>query len=191
MKNESFEAASIFKVYGVMSVSSLILSKTYSSLPNQKKASDSARTAFGIIERTSKIDSMSLLGLRPTKFFGKIEFKNVFFEYPTRPQVKILQNFNLLINNGETNALVGQSGSGKSTVIGLLLRFYDVTGGSVELDGVDIRRLNIGWLRSKIGIVSQEPALFDYSIRENILNGDLNKIEVNLLAILLIFNEKY
>ena len=90
-----------------------------------------------------------------------------------------MQNFNLSIRNGETNALVGQSGCGKSTTISLLLRFYDVMEGSVKLDGIDIRELNIEWLRSNIGIVSQEPVLFDCSIKENILNGNLMNPNVN------------
>ena len=149
-------------------------------MPDQKKARISTKTAFKIIERKSCIDSISSEGLKPELLAGNIEFKNVYFEYPTRPGVKILQNFNLKVRNGQTNALVGQSGCGKSTTISLLLRFYDVTSGSVELDGVDIRRLNIEWLRSQIGIVSQEPVLFDYSIKENILNGDLMKPGVSL-----------
>jgi ABC-type multidrug transport system fused ATPase/permease subunit len=77
-------------------------------------------------------------------------------------------------------ALVGPSGCGKSTTIALLLRFYDSTSGEILLDGVEIKTLNIQWLRSQIGIVSQEPILFNYSIRENIANGDLNDENVNL-----------
>ena len=86
--------------------------------------------------------------------------------------------FNLSVKNGQSNALVGTSGCGKSTNIALLLRFYDPTHGSILLDGVDIKKLNIQWLRSQIGIVSQEPVLFDYSIRENIENGDTNRQQV-------------
>ena len=131
-----------------------------------------AKTVFKLIDRKSKIDSMSEDGIKLDNVIGKIEFKNVHFEYSTRPGIKILNGFNLSVNNGETNALVGPSGCGKSTTISLLLRFYDPTNGEILLDGIDIKKFNIQWLRSQIGIVSQEPILFNYSIKENIANGD-------------------
>jgi len=170
--------ADLYKVYAVMTFSSIILGRVYALLPDQRKARDSTATAFGIIERESAIDSMGREGEKPKSVVGEIEFKNVCFEYPTRPGIKVLDNFSLRIRNGETNALVGQSGCGKSTTVALLLRFYDVAGGSIELDGVDIRRLNVEWLRSQIGIVSQEPALFDYSVMENVVNGSLVNMNV-------------
>ena len=80
-------------------------------------------------------------------------------------------SFNLRVPAGRTVALVGGSGSGKSTVIALLERFYDPAAGEVTLDGVDIRRLRLKWLRAQMGLVSQEPALFATSIQENILFG--------------------
>ncbi len=173
IKNDGLAVANLYKVYAVMTFSSLILGRVYALLPDQKKARDSTVTAFRIIERQSAIDSMSNDGEKPKVVVGDIEFKNVCFEYPTRPGVKVLDNFSLRIQNGEATALVGQSGCGKSTTVALLLRFYDVTKGCIELDGVDIRKLNIEWLRGQIGIVSQEPALFDYSIMENVVNGNL------------------
>lgn len=176
------ETRDLYKVYGTMTFSSMILGAVYSQIPDQKKARSAAKTALKMIERVSKIDSMSNEGVRPDLCEGNIEFKNVSFEYPTRPGVRILNDFNLVVRNGETNALVGQSGCGKSTTISLLLRFYDVTDGTIELDGVDIRNLNIEWLRSKIGIVSQEPILFDYSIRKNIENGDLTRSDVKKIC---------
>lgn len=184
IKSDGLATANLYKIYAMMTFSSLILGRVYSSIPDQKKARDSTKTAFAIINRVSKIDAMSTLGLKPEKLVGNIEFKNVEFEYPSSPGIKILQNFNLSIKKGETNALVGQSGSGKSTTVSLLLRFYDVIGGSVELDGVNIKELNIQWLRSQIGIVSQEPVLYDYSIRENITDGDLSRKDVILKDLL-------
>ena len=178
MQNDGLRVVNLFRVYAVMTFSSMLLGRVYAQLPDQKKARDSTRTAFKIIERTSKIDSMSEEGLKMDKIIGNIEFKNVSFEYTTRPNFKILNNFNLSIKNGQSNALVGQSGCGKLTTIALLLRFYDVTGGSIELDGIDIRKFNIQWLRSQIGIVSQEPVLYDCSIKENISNGDLTRENV-------------
>ncbi|KAG5535024.1 hypothetical protein RHGRI_022959 [Rhododendron griersonianum] len=111
---------------------------------------------------------------------GDIEFKNVEFAYPSRPETSIFQNFNLKIPVGLTTTLVGGSGSGKSTVIALLQRFYDPMGGEICLDGVAIDKLQLKWLRSQMGLVSQEPALFATSIKENILfgkeDGDMEEI---------------
>ncbi|KAG5880049.1 hypothetical protein JTB14_018474 [Gonioctena quinquepunctata] len=103
---------------------------------------------------------------------GDIEFKNVTFSYPTRQQQLILQDFNLKVSPGKTIAIVGASGNGKSTVVSLLERFYDVNGGSITLDGHDIRTLDPSWLRKRaLGLISQEPVLFGTSIMENIRYG--------------------
>jgi ATP-binding cassette, subfamily B (MDR/TAP), member 1 len=102
---------------------------------------------------------------------GKIEFVNVRFRYSNRPETRILRQFSLRCHPNETVALVGPSGSGKSTVIALLQRFYDHWSGKILLDGHDIRILNLSWLRSLMGLVQQEPALFNLSIRDNIAYG--------------------
>jgi len=114
------------------------------------------------------IDVSSPLGEKPSQVVGKIEFNDVTFSYPTRQEIKVFDGFNLTIEAGKTVALVGPSGSGKSTVVGLIERFYDPLSGSVSLDGVDLRSLNVSWLRKQIGLVSQEPALFATTIKENI-----------------------
>ncbi|CAG11904.1 unnamed protein product [Tetraodon nigroviridis] len=106
------------------------------------------------------------------KFNGEISLENVRFNYPSRPSVPVLQGLSLTVKNGETLALVGSSGCGKSTTIQLLERFYDPREGRVALDGVNVKELNIRWLRSQMGIVSQEPVLFDCSLAENIAYGD-------------------
>jgi ABC-type multidrug transport system fused ATPase/permease subunit len=108
---------------------------------------------------------------QPTCIQGAVDFNEVFFAYPTRPNTDVLRNFSLSIAPNQTVALVGASGAGKSTVVSLLQRFYDVTSGSITLDGYDIRNLDIKWLRSHISYVQQEPQLFGLSIRENILYG--------------------
>ena len=90
------------------------------------------------------------------------------FSYPARDKVQILNGLNLEISSGTTVALVGPSGCGKSTCIQLIQRFYDANGGQVLIDGKDIRDINLGWLRDNIGIVGQEPVLFDCTIKENI-----------------------
>lgn len=131
-----------------------------------------AHKIYEAIDRTPYIDSFQDdVGEKPSDFQGEIVFKNVRFTYPSRPNVPILENFNLEINPGETVALVGSSGSGKSTIIGLLERFYSSLGGSILIDGRPIENINIKWLRRQMALVSQEPTLFSVTIYENIAYG--------------------
>ncbi|XP_075037496.1 bile salt export pump-like [Mixophyes fleayi] len=130
-----------------------------------------ATLIYETIEKAPIIDSMSEEGHKLDHVKGIIEFHNVNFHYPSRPEVKILSDLSISINPGETTAFVGPSGSGKSSTIQLIQRFYDPTDGKVTLDGHDIRTLNIQWLRSLIGIVEQEPVLFATTIAENIKYG--------------------
>jgi len=102
---------------------------------------------------------------------GRVGFHNVTFSYPSRPNNTVLNDFTLEVPANTTAALVGSSGAGKSTVIALLQRFYDVDMGTIEVDGHDITTMDLKWLRSQIGYVQQEPQLFGMSVRENILYG--------------------
>ena len=102
---------------------------------------------------------------------GDVELQGLDLHYPSRPDSKIYNNYNLKIKSGQTVALVGGSGSGKSTAINLIERFYDPTAGAVFLDGVDLKSINVQSLRNHISIVSQEPVLFVGSIGENIATG--------------------
>ena len=102
---------------------------------------------------------------------GKVTLKDVSFAYPSRSNVPVLKNFNLTVPPNTTAALVGSSGAGKSTVVALLQRFYDVDNGSIEIDGRDIRSLDLNWLRQHIGYVQQEPTVFGLTVRENICYG--------------------
>ena len=104
-------------------------------------------------------------------------FNNVTFSYPTKKNTKIIDNFNLKAEPGKTIAIVGSSGSGKTTLTNLLLRFYDVDKGNILINGVDIKDIDLSWLRANIGIVSQEPILTSGTIRENILYGVDNYTE--------------
>lgn len=107
---------------------------------------------------------------------GDVQFVDVHFRYPTRPTVRILRHFSLKCLSKNTTALVGPSGSGKSTTVALLQRFYDPLRGQVLLDGHNIRVLNLRWLRSLMGLVQQEPVLFNLSIRENIAYEDNSRV---------------
>ncbi|CAF4000482.1 unnamed protein product [Rotaria sordida] len=131
-----------------------------------------AQIFFDLFDRTPRIDNGSVDGRQLDNFRGQIEFNQVEFAYPSRPSSCILNQFQFTIEPGQRVALIGQSGCGKSTVIQLLERFYDVTCGRVYLDGVDIRELNIHWLRSQFSLVNQEPILFDMTIAENIAYGE-------------------
>lgn len=113
---------------------------------------------------------------------GYIEFRNVSFSYPSRPGVSILRNLNIKVRAGETVALVGSSGNGKSTILQLLQRFYDPDAGQVLLDGCDISQLNLSFYRSNLALVGQEPVLFSTSIGENIRYGKPDASELEIIA---------
>ncbi|ORX65020.1 P-glyco protein [Basidiobolus meristosporus CBS 931.73] len=147
-------------------------------------AQGAAAKVYEIIERQSMIDPSSDEGRRidysnPEKSLqGYIEFQDVSFTYPCRLDVPILKNFNLQVKPGQTVALVGSSGSGKSTCVQLLERFYDPTKGTVSIDGIDLKEFNIKDLRRSIGLVGQEPVLFGTSIYENIVWGSRNDDDI-------------
>ncbi|CAL2049482.1 unnamed protein product [Caenorhabditis brenneri] len=127
---------------------------------------------FRVIDNVPEINCTKKGGRRPEKINGKLNFDNVQFTYPTRPDVKILKGVSFEVNPGETVALVGHSGCGKSTSIGLLMRFYNQCAGTIKLDEVPIEDYNIQWLRSTIGVVQQEPIIFLASVAENVRMGD-------------------
>lgn len=126
------------------------------------------------------IDSSSPLGLRPPNITGEITFDNVNFAYPTRPDKTIFEGFDLKIEAGTTVALVGPSGGGKSTIASLIERFYDPRAGKVLLDGIDLKLMNVHYLRSQIGYIGQEPKLFAMSIADNIRCGKLTATVVEV-----------
>jgi ABC-type methionine transport system ATPase subunit len=130
--------------------------------------------AFRIVEtlkRVPNVDWQAQEGVQLDKVHGDIVFSSVRFSYPSRPDAVVLSGLDLSLNAGKTAALVGASGSGKSTVIQLLQRFYLPSSGSITLDGVELATLNVSWLRQQLGLVSQEPVLFATSIIENIRYG--------------------
>ncbi|RLN48604.1 hypothetical protein BBJ29_008200 [Phytophthora kernoviae] len=138
---------------------------------DSNKAEHAAANVFKIIDRVPEIDSTATSGIVLSSVQGNISFKQVAFAYPSRPNSTIYQEYNLTVRQGQTVALVGASGSGKSTAIALLERFYNPTSGMVTLDGHDVRSLSLPWLRDRISLVSQEPVLFVGTIAENIALG--------------------
>jgi ATP-binding cassette subfamily B protein len=118
----------------------------------------------------------------PARARGEISFENVTFRYPSRPDSAALQDFSLRVRPGETVALVGPSGAGKSTVLQLLLRFHDPDGGSVRLDGIDLREFEPQALRAQLALVPQDPVLFGTDAAENIRYGRLDATQAEVEA---------
>jgi ATP-binding cassette subfamily B (MDR/TAP) protein 1 len=142
------------------------------------KAASAAEELFKTIDRVSEIDAISEEGQQPQECIGDIEISGIHFAYPSRPTVKVLQGLDLHIPANKTTALVGASGSGKSTVVGLLERWYEYDQGQIRLDGVELNKLNVGWLRTNIRLVQQEPALFKGTVYANVAFGLVGTIGV-------------
>ena len=134
---------------------------------------------FSTIDRVSPLDPKSESGKKLDIVEGNVELRNIRHIYPSRPEVVIMEDVSLVVPAGKTTALVGASGSGKSTIVGLVERFYDPVGGSVHLDGHDLQDLNLRWLRHNISLVSQEPTLFATTIAGNICHGLIGTIHEN------------
>uniref|UniRef100_A0A8C3JVM9 Bile salt export pump n=1 Tax=Calidris pygmaea TaxID=425635 RepID=A0A8C3JVM9_9CHAR len=171
LEEEEYSPGTLLQVFFGVLVGALNLGQASPCLEAFATGRGAAANIFETIDKKPVIDCMSEDGYKLDKVRGEIEFHNVTFHYPSRPDVKILDNLNMVIKAGETTAFVGASGAGKSTTIQLIQRFYDPTDGMITLDGHDIRSLNIQWLRSQIGIVEQEPVLFATTIAENIRYG--------------------
>ncbi|KAJ8562466.1 hypothetical protein K7X08_011757 [Anisodus acutangulus] len=155
------------------------------ALPNLSimiEAMTAASKIFELIDRKPEIDSEDTNGRVLAYVRGHTEFKEVSFSYPSRPQVQGPQKFCLKVKSGKTVGIVGGRGSGKSTIVCLLERFYDLVKGDILLDGHKIKRLKLQWLRSQMGLVNQEPVLFATSIKENILFGSGASMEMVIEA---------
>jgi ATP-binding cassette subfamily B (MDR/TAP) protein 1 len=135
------------------------------------RAASAASELFQLMDRESTIDPFHESGEKLTDVKGDLDFGNVSFAYPTRPDVNVLNDFSLHIPAGKTTALVGASGSGKSTIVGLIERWYNPLSGTIKLDGQPIELFNLKWLRQQVRLVQQEPVLFAGSVAENIANG--------------------
>ncbi|VFQ60302.1 unnamed protein product [Cuscuta campestris] len=171
IKHEFATFSNLFMVFFALTMSATGVSQATGLAPDLNKAKDSAASIFDILDRKPQVDSSNELGETLPSVRGDIELRHVSFKYPTRPDMQIFKNLCLTMPAGKTCALVGESGSGKSTVISLVERFYDPESGEILLDGVCIKNLKLSWLRQQMGLVSQEPILFNESIWDNIAYG--------------------
>ena len=143
----------------------------FSFAPDMGKAKQAASELKKLFDRVPEIDAWSNEGDPLDSVDGSIEFRDVHFRYPTRPEQPVLRGLDLIVKPGQYVALVGASGCGKSTTISLIERFYNPLAGGIFVDGKEISTLNLGQYRSCLALVSQEPTLYQGTIRENILLG--------------------
>ncbi|KAK6491454.1 ATP-dependent translocase ABCB1-like isoform X1 [Huso huso] len=178
--DEGYTIGKVLTVFFSVMIGAFAVGQTSPNMQSFASARGAAHKIFHIIDSEPKIDSFSDSGYKPDHIKGNIEFRNVHFTYPSRPDTKVLKGVNLKVSSGQTIALVGSSGCGKSTTVQLLQRFYDTDEGTITIDGNDIRSLNVKCLRENIGVVSQEPVLFATSILENIRYGreDVSQAEI-------------
>ncbi|XP_020260798.1 ABC transporter B family member 2-like isoform X2 [Asparagus officinalis] len=161
--------SSVMKSFMVLIVTALAMGETLAMAPDIIKGNQMAASVFEVLDRKTEV--VGDVGEDVQRVDGVIEMRGVEFQYPSRPDVRIFKEFDLTVKAGKSMALVGTSGSGKSTVLSLILRFYDPASGKVMIDGKDIKELRVKSLRKHIGLVQQEPALFATTIYENILYG--------------------
>lgn len=170
--NNCITGGTILSVFFSVIMGSIALGQIAPPLSSFTSARAAAKPIIKILKRKPLIDGLSTEGFIPEETIkGNIKLTDVVFAYPSRPGRNICNGYNLEIEAGETVALVGHSGCGKSTIVNLLLRFYDPQNGIVSLDGLDIKDLNTRWLRSQMGYVGQEPILFSGTIADNIAYG--------------------
>ncbi|KAI1816906.1 multidrug resistance protein 1, 2, 3 [Poronia punctata] len=155
----------------VISIGGFAVVRVAPSIQAFASAIASADAALETISRKSPQDPLSDEGSSPERVEGDIEIRNVTFKYPSRPDVTVLKNISFRCPAKQTTAIVGVSGCGKSSILGLIERFYEPVAGSIFLDGCDIQSLNLRWLRRQISLVEQEPVLFDTTILQNIISG--------------------
>jgi ABC-type multidrug transport system fused ATPase/permease subunit len=158
----------LFATFGMLLFDNFALITLQTSLQAEQKAIASGGRILDYTEYVPKINFCG--GKTLPDFEGRIEFRNVSFRYPSR-DVFVLRDVSFVVEPGHMAALVGHSGSGKSTCVQLLERFYDATEGVILLDGVDIQELDPRWLHKKVALVAQKPILFQMTIRENVKYG--------------------
>ncbi|CAG8560942.1 15223_t:CDS:2, partial [Racocetra fulgida] len=166
-----YDLKRMFTVFMAVIFGSMSAGRAFAYAPDMAKAKVAAASIMSIVERVPTIDAWSTVGKKIDKVEGHLKFTKVHFRYPTRPHVPVLRGLDIEIKPGQYAALVGPSGCGKSTTISLTERFYDITDGKIEIDGINITTLNVSSLREHIALVSQEPSLYDMTIKENVIFG--------------------
>ncbi|KAL2505091.1 ABC transporter B family member 15 [Abeliophyllum distichum] len=162
-------AKELFQTYLILVSTGRVIADAGTMTKDLAKGSDAVGSVFAVLDRYSLIEPEDPDGYKPDKLTGHVELRGVDFTYPARPDVMVFIGLSINIEAGKSTALVGQSGSGKSTIIGLIQRFYDPLKGVVKIDGRDIRSYHLRSLRKHIALVSQEPTLFAGTIRQNIM----------------------
>ncbi|XP_010430925.1 PREDICTED: putative ABC transporter B family member 8 [Camelina sativa] len=163
-------AGDVFKTFFVLVSTGKVIAEAGSMTSDLAKGSAAISSVFRILDRRSSQENINH-GANIETIIGGIEMKNIDFAYPNRPKITVLQKFSLDIKPGTSIGLVGTSGCGKSTVIALIQRFYDVEIGCVKIDSVDLKDIDIKWYRKHTALVTQEPVIYSGSIRENIILG--------------------
>ncbi|CAM6016899.1 unnamed protein product [Sphagnum balticum] len=161
----------VLKTFMVLIITAFGVAETLALAPDIVKGSKALSSIFVILDRQTAINPDNPVAEEVTSVSGDIELRHVDFAYPARPDVQLFTDFSLKVKGGRSLALVGASGSGKSSVIALIARFYDPLAGKVMINGKDIRNMKLKSLRRHIGLVSQEPSLFACTIYENIVYG--------------------
>ncbi|KAK6331904.1 hypothetical protein TWF718_002442 [Orbilia javanica] len=168
------DVGTVYTVELAMMLAATAMSVIAPQLLALSAAGAAASELFTIMETPSKLDPLDKSGAAPKDCVGDIEISGVDFAYPSRPTAQVLKNFTIRLPAGKTTALVGSSGSGKSTCIGLLERWYEPLAGSIKLDGKELKEYNVKWLRSQVRLVQQEPVLFAGTVYENVCRGLLD-----------------
>ncbi|KAL5995750.1 hypothetical protein ACLOJK_025819 [Asimina triloba] len=176
VKTDYTNFGDVFKIFLILVLSSFSVGQLAGLAPDTSNAPAAIPGVFRVLNRKPAIGGDGARRGRKVEASKPvdIEFKEVTFAYPSRPAVVVLREFSLKVKGGSAVALVGGSGSGKSTVLWLFLRFYDPIRGTVRMGGLDLREIDLKWLRRQCSLVGQEPALFSGSIRENIAFGNPN-----------------
>ena len=182
VKQQETNFGNVMKAFMVLILTAYGVAETIAMAPDIVKGSQALASVFAIIDRKSEIEPNDPLAIVVTKVKGTIELQHVVFKYPARPDVQVFEDLSLRIHSGHSLAVVGPSGSGKSSVIALVARFYDPQAGVVLIDGKDIKKLNLRSLRRHLALVQQEPALFATTIYENIKYGSDNASEAEVIA---------
>ena len=168
------DAYKMFKAIFILLFASFGLQMAQVYVGDMTKAKESLISLYKVLLTEPKIDiSKKEENIIASNIKGHISFKNVTFAFPSKPDIIVLDNISFEVNPGQSVAFVGASGSGKSTIVQLIERFYDVNSGSIEIDGTDIKKYDIISLRKEIGVVLQEPVIFQRNVMENIRYGKL------------------